>query len=389
MRNIFAVRLSHHFALQRAALLLSKVRDTATLLAMAGGKITPASALGLATHAVGLALGLATRDIEAVAGSWAAVPVPRELSKATVAALASRTRNTLSGWTHCDVEGQALLLHAEDGVRAERCAADAEAQVREALWEMTGPRARLRPSDRWDRVDLVASAEGPAHPSTRADAAWSRLAPHLAAGEPRALLLDGAPRTGKSTIVRRLLDLEEARVGAPIRVLRVAVSDFEWLRPSTVLEVARFLRPAAVVVDDLDRFMWADRLLDLFEGVRQTARLVLATTNDAGRLPLALRLPGRFDELERVEGVGPEAAAAIAPQAWARLGAADRATVERWPLGLARELELRVLRRGADPAAEVRDLAARLSGLVDEKDARAKAKAEDETKAATGSAPTP
>lgn len=231
--------------------------------------------------------------------------------------------------------------------------------MREAFWAMTGPRARLKPCG-WEKVSVVASAEGPAHPSARAAVTWARLSPHLAAGEPRALLLDGPPRTGKSTIVRRLLALEEERTGGPIRVLRVVVSDFEWLRPSVVLEIVRFLQPAALVVDDLERFAWADKLLDLFEGIRATSRLVLATTNDAGRLPLALRLPGRFDELERVDGVGAEAAATLAPEAWSRLDAAERTTVERWPLGLVRELELRVVRRAADPAAEIADLARRL-----------------------------
>ena len=50
-----------------------------------------------------------------------------------------------------------------------------------------------------------------------------------------------------------------------------------------------------------------------------------------------------------------------------------------WPLGLARELELRVIRRGADPSAEVASLAALLGG--GEKECEAKARAEDEAKA--------
>lgn len=371
------VKLSHHFALQRACLILGRIRETATLLAMSG-RVTPMSVLGLATHGLGLAVGLAAKDIAEVAGGWPAVAVPSEIAAAVERAMAPTARRSVGGWTHCEAPGQELLLHADGAVRAEKDAGAAAEVLREALWAATGPRARLRPGKGWDHVDLTASAEGAAHPSDRADAIWARIRPHLEADEPRAVLLDGPPRTGKSTIVRRLLELEEARLGRPARVMRVIVSDFDWLRPSVVQAVAQFLRPDALVVDDLDRFSWPDRLLDLFEAVRATTRLILTTSNDGAKLPPALRLPGRIDEVERIGGLGSSAASAIAPTAWGRLAEAERALVAAWPLGLARELELRVVRRGADPSAEVVALAALLGGGERE----AKVRTEDEAKAA-------
>lgn len=372
------VKLSHHFALQRACLILGRIRETATLLAMSG-RVTPMSVLGLATHGLGLVVGLAAKDIAEVAGGWPAVAVPSEIAAAVERAMAPTARRSVGGWTHCEAPGQELLLHSDGAARAEKDPEAAADVLREALWAATGPRARLRPGKGWDHVDLAASAEGAAHQSDRADAIWARIRPHLEAGEPRAVLLDGPPRTGKSTIVRRLLELEEARLGRPARVVRVIVSDFDWLRPSVVQAVAQFLRPDALVVDDLDRFSWPERLLDLFEAVRATTRLILTTSNDGARLPLALRLPGRIDEVERVEGLGPSAASAIAPTAWGHLTEAERLLVAAWPLGLARELELRVIRRGADPSAEVASLAALLGG--GEKECEAKARAEDEAKA--------
>mgnify|MGYP006921734752 CR=1 FL=1 len=176
------VKLSHHFALQRACLILGRIRETATLLAMSG-RVTPMSVLGLATHGLGLAVGLAAKDIAEVAGGWPAVAVPSEIAAAVERAMAPTARRSVGGWTHCEAPGQELLLHSDGAARAEKDPEAAADVLREALWAATGPRARLRPGKGWDHVDLAASAEGAAHPSDRADAIWARIRPHLEAGE--------------------------------------------------------------------------------------------------------------------------------------------------------------------------------------------------------------
>lgn len=72
---------------------------------------------------------------------------------------------------------------------------------------------------------------------------------------------------GKSTIVRRLLENADM-LGPPLRVLRISVADFDYLRPSVIEAVVRLLLPDGIVIDDFDRLVNADKLLDFLEAAR-------------------------------------------------------------------------------------------------------------------------
>jgi SpoVK/Ycf46/Vps4 family AAA+-type ATPase len=151
------------------------------------------------------------------------------------------------------------------------------------------------------------------------------------------VLLNGAPGGGKSTIVRRLLENADT-LGPPLRVLRIGVADFDYLRPSVIEAVVRLLLPDGIVIDDFDRLLNADKLLDFLEAARTTTRFILATSNDSGQLSAAVRRPKRFDVIEQVEGVGDELAARLLGERWADLDDEQRARLATWPAVFVEEL---------------------------------------------------
>lgn len=57
-------------------------------------------------------------------------------------------------------------------------------------------------------------------------------------------------------------------LGPPLRVLRISVADFDYLRPSVIEAVVRLLLPDGIVIDDFDRLVNADKLLDFLEAAR-------------------------------------------------------------------------------------------------------------------------
>ncbi len=320
------MKLGNVFRLRRVGDTLGKVKDVATALALAG-RLTPLSAVGIAAHLAGFVVSLCSRDMAEVARGWTRMTIAPELHRILRAALTPHVRHRADSWIHCEVVGVGVLVemgveHVSGSFYVDGDPTPLLVHLRDEVWRQAGLRARLAPYGRWgESVDVLPSPEPPDVDSEAARSAWARVGPMLAGGEPQGVLLDGVPRTGKSTIARRLVSLYEAQLGRPARVLRFAVADFYALSPSLVEETAALLRPDALLIDDLDRIGFADHLLGLFERLRLHVPLVVASSNDAAKLPVALRLPGRFDLVIEVKCAGAELARAVAGSAWGRLTA--------------------------------------------------------------------
>lgn len=356
------MKLGNVFRLRRVGDTLSKVKDVATALALAG-RLTPLSAVGIAAHLAGFVVSLCSRDMAEVARDWTRLTIAPELHRILRAALAPHVRHRADSWIHCEVLGVGVLAEMGAEYVTGSFYVDGDptpllVHLRDEVWRQAGLRARLAPYGRWgESVDVLPSPEPPDIDSEAARSAWGRVGPMLAAGEPQGVLLDGVPRTGKSTIARRLVSLYEAQLGRPTRALRFAVADFYILSPSLVEETAALLRPDALLIDDLDRLGSADHLLGLFERLRLHVPLVVASSNDAAKLPIALRLPGRFDLVIEVKCAGHDLARSVAGPVWDGLTAEQRALAAGWPVSLVRALRLRVeLLPGCDVSATVAEL---------------------------------
>lgn len=355
------MNLRQRFALKRASDTLARVKDLATALAFISRKPGPLALLGLAAHLANVVVGAMECDIAAGVASWHRLQVSDEMHMPVTEVLQRACIRQENSWHHSIVEGRSVLFHMERSrgeFYAERDPQVVMAWIRAQLWQQTGARTELVAQGPWgDIMGMRAWTPPPALDSARAREVWALIEPMMRAGEVRSLLLDGMPRTGKSTIVRRLIELAEDLLGRRLRVLRIGVADFQYLRASAIAGAVRLLEPDVLVVDDLDRFGANDTLLDLFEQLRQHVSLVLTTSNDPTKIPVALKLPGRIDEVYSIPGAGPEMAECLLGPFWGQLSAAEQAMIELWPVGLIHELRVRATCRGADRlSVEVLDL---------------------------------
>jgi len=125
------------------------------------------------------------------------------------------------------------------------------------------------------------------------------------AGLRRFVILHGPPGNGKSTLAREIINRSKWKViYAPYSIL--TPNHFKSLKV-----LCNVLSPEGFIVDDLDRLgpPALEGLLNIFEETKDVYRpdisFLIATTNFLDRLPMALRRPGRFDEIwyvEKVEG---------------------------------------------------------------------------------------
>lgn len=359
------LKLGNVFRLRRAGDTLGKVKDVATALALAG-RLTPLSAIGIAAHLAGFVVSLCSRDMAEVARGWTRLTIAPELHRILRTAIAPHVRHQADTWVHAEIGGLGVLADMGPEHIAGTFYTDADpapllTHLRDEVWRQAGLRARLAPFGRWgESVDVLPSLEPPDIDSTAARLAWASIGPMLAGGEPQGVLLDGVPRTGKSTIARRLVSLYEAQLSRPARVLRFAVADFCLLSPSLVEEAASLLRPDVMVLDDLDRIGFADQVLGLFERLRLYVPLVVASSNNATKLPVALRLPGRFDLVLEVKCAGAELAQSVAGLTWERLTIDQQTLAAGWPVSLVRALRRRIeLLPVCDIAAAVAELESR------------------------------
>lgn len=184
------------------------------------------------------------------------------------------------------------------------------AAVREAVWAAVGgdidfgvrvsrygepsfSLSRLR--DAGDYIDRPENGEA-AMLGSLAD----RCLRFAARGLHRRILFYGPPGTGKTVLSRQLG--QNVGNGRALRMDPVAVSRSGNAR---LFDMVALLRPAVVILDDLDRADGVDGLLNLVEE-SDVSPLLIASVNAVDRLDPALLRPGRFDEVVHVGPPGEQ-----------------------------------------------------------------------------------
>lgn len=121
----------------------------------------------------------------------------------------------------------------------------------------------------------------------------------------RGVLLSGAPGTGKSCIIKLVME-DTVKKGDVVFVTRSVGSTVACLKAFREIEPKR---KVLCVMEDLDELIRYDEhsILELFDGDNQMDHvLALATTNYPERLPARILRPGRFDRKLEI-GLIPEA----------------------------------------------------------------------------------
>lgn len=259
-----------------------------------------------------------------------------------------------------DFMGQRVIL------RGTYAAVDGDAEVflsnlRRYVWERYGQAAVV--SDWGSKgVELASNSEDAgAQSSPRTEAVWERLAPCLRRGRSRAIMLDGRPGTGKSTMARALA----AKVGGTL--LRIPLGKAGRFGEEECEVLLRTLKPDVVIIDDFDRLgSSAIGTLDTLEKARKSFRLFIVTTNDLTRLDPAVTRAGRFDELFTVGSLGASyTSKVLGDDLWALLSEEQRTTANDWPVAFLEELKVRHGMadevEGFDLSSEFTDLANRVA----------------------------
>lgn len=126
-----------------------------------------------------------------------------------------------------------------------------------------------------------------------------------------ALALAGPPGSGKSTAARQIA---AAIGGTRVQLAAGAANN------AAVWELLRVLRPATLILDDVDRVEVNPALLSRFEQLHAEpwCRAIISTANRPDNLPGALLRPGRCNDrlagVVRYDGISEHALAALSPR---------------------------------------------------------------------------
>jgi len=229
--------------------------------------------------------------------------------------------------------------------------------LREVVWRR-GPALQLRHavavSGRWrGSVEYVQFERSPPPGDIVGDDVVDRVVARVRArGGATTILLRGPTGVGKSCVARRVVS---ALRGPDARLLQIPGSFLDQVSVSALLEIVELVRPAVLLLDDVEFDAHGRMLLVLLEALRDPAITVVLTemltpgepTDGCapGQLYRAGMRPGRIDEIVTI---GPP-------------GEAQRRAILRHYLGAEPPAEL-VRRSAGLPGAYLKELAARLSG---------------------------
>jgi hypothetical protein len=276
------------------------VSEAAEVLATVGSDVTP---LGLIAVAAKLATSAVNNLDRSPLSGWPAVDGVAPLDDfllqlctahhiVTQAAESKQGQRIMTGVVNGVRVGWVMYERWNDGPYTIDDPAQATAALRAFAWQALGQAVKFHQPALGSPMLLVDPITETL-PSETAERIWCRQAPYLDRGYTRSVLLIGEPGTGKSNIIRFVA----GRAGG--LCLRVKARDLEYLR--SLGNLVRFLCPDAVLIDDLDRAKDPAGILDELDELLVTARLLLVTVNNVGKLDAAaLR---RFEDVELVQSL--------------------------------------------------------------------------------------
>lgn len=136
------------------------------------------------------------------------------------------------------------------------------------------------------------------------EALLDRLSRFVAHGINRSVLLVGPPGTGKSTMIVQLVESLGLR---SLRIPSNALTDDGDEDVAETLQVLMWaMRPAVLILDDIDRLPTTSKLLKFLEDAARTCRLVFGSANNPEGMAAATKRPGRFDDIVEVGRLDPD-----------------------------------------------------------------------------------
>ncbi len=200
------------------------------------------------------------------------------------------------------------------------------------------------------------SEENIAIPSQTATDLGEYLKRYIVRGLPRALVLNGLPGTGKSTMAHEVFqDLE-------LNTLKFKYS--KTTNPS-VMGIISFLLETfeieAVLLDDFDYFSETTSMLEFLEWLHRHTKVVIAITNSLKSFPPAVLRPGRFDEIRTIEHLDEAVIRGVLGDMFETFSE----KVGKWPIAYINELAIRVQTNpDVDPEHYLEELQARINNQI-------------------------
>lgn len=358
-------KVSVHAFFRRVHQFLDRTQQVTT--ALAGFKdFNAVSGLGLTAQITKLAVELLAKDVTELAKGWNVLVFASEIRDIVEAFCLPFKEAHGEHWDYFIIEGQGVFYDHHE-YRYHRFLVEGDPtlflkMIERSVWATYGNHILLVAKARGYEIDLSLQSyvARPGFGSERAIKVWSRIHPFLKEGKPRSVLLDGRPGTGKSTIAQFLVNQTELLLKNP-RILRIPSSDFGYSGSTILQGVVSLTQPAILVIDDFDRLGNVESLLDFLESCRETVQLLVVTTNHLERMAQAVIRPGRFDEIQVIEGLGETFVKDYLGSVWEAMLPAQREIVLSWPVAFLKELlERRRMLSSFPLEDEVMDLKTRL-----------------------------
>lgn len=221
-------------------------------------------------------------------------------------------------------------------------------------------------------IHLVAEDDEKIFPSARGREMSDRINKFKERGYNRSFFIIGEAGIGKTCMLRYIASLQGG-----FR-LRFPLGELEDVRAKSLVRIVQILRPDVLIIDDLDRYVKADRayrddeskatpeaaaMLDPLDVFDKIVPLVLVSANYSESITDAVLRPGRFAELEIIEDLDADLYRQMLPDAPEKLIKALKR--ESVPIVYVEELKKRIDALGYEEAAkEMKDLVARSNRIL-------------------------
>lgn len=205
------------------------------------------------------------------------------------------------------------------------------------------------------RFDLTPE-ESIAIPSQTANDLSNYLNRYVVKGLPRALVLNGLPGTGKSTLAHKVFQ----NLNLNTLKFKYSKNTDNSVRNIIALLVETF-EIEAILLDDFDYFSETTSMLEFLEWLHRHTKVVVAITNSLKSFPPAVLRPGRFDELRTIEHLDDQVIKNVLGDLFETFG--ER--VNKWPIAYINELAIRLQTNpDANPDEYIVELQERINNQI-------------------------